>query len=264
VARDFTKNTSNYVTIPTNTIGNRLNGAAKISLHAIITGDTFSGVGANDNRWISVTINGSSTGLAMNIDAGTGGGNRVRLLARSGSGDTLQGLSSAGGVIAAGTEYALGGMVDIGGDTLSIYHNGSLSTGPTGVTFGNATYTQGTATQADGIGGDGSAPPGATTAQFDGRVSEVAIWNDDIGAAGFAMLHRRVSALFVKPDNLVWYSRLVEDAIIDMIGGTVATIVGTVAKADHPRMVYTGNSLVTMTGGAEAPPADITWLRVAR
>jgi hypothetical protein len=44
---------------------------------------------------------------------------------------------------------------------------------------------------------------------LDGRLAEVALWTDDIGAAGFDMLYKGVSPLAVRPDALVFYAPLV-------------------------------------------------------
>jgi hypothetical protein len=256
MARDFSKNTSNYISCTAGTFGNALHGASKYSIHVIATADTLTGVSANDNRLLHTAINGTTTGLLVNVDAGSGGLSEFRITAVSQAADTGQTVISASGV-STGTEYALGGMVDIGGDTMSVYFNGALETGPTGVTFGAATYTQGTPSVTDTIGGPFGTPSNSNS-QWDGRIAELAIWTDDIGAAGFAALNKRVSATRIRPDALVAYYRMVEDAVIDIVGGTVATINGTVAKAAHPRIAYSGWPYVAMTGsgGGGGDPYD--------
>jgi hypothetical protein len=260
VARTFDKTAANNVQCGTSTIGTRLNGASKISFHALasFTG-SINTSGSAENRLLQVIVNGAASGVFVNVDATAGiSAGKLRIGGRSVSGDASLQVVSGATSLTTNTLYSFGGMIDIGGDTITVYLNGAVDAGPTGVTFGNATYTQGTPTQQDGIGGEGVNPAPFTVNQWPGTIAELALWDDDIGAAGFLALHKRASALLVKPANLVWYSRLVENVIIDIIGGTVATINGTVAKSDHPRVTYTGWPLVSVTGsGAEPdPPYD--------
>jgi hypothetical protein len=239
MARYFNKNTANYSSIGIGQIGTLLNGAAKISWSMIIKPiDTLSTTGVNENSPFHIKINGLSAGLICSIDANTSVGNgKLRVGARSQSADALQNVNGAT-TLALNTQYTAGGMIDIGGDTITVYLNGAVDAGPTAVTFGAATWTLATASFDDVIGGQTTAPP-TTVAQFGGEISEFAIWTDDITAAGFAALHKGLSPLMVMPDKLIAYWPLVGRVSPEpeYINTKSATLTGTIAQAAHPRVI---------------------------
>jgi hypothetical protein len=255
VARDFSKNTSNHLNLGTGLVGALLNGAAAISVSAIITADTFTTTGSHDNQVIRLIINGTSGGLLLEMTGGTTGAQFVQISARSVSGDGLQ-TGASTSTVSTGTEAVIGGVADIANDQIRVYLNGAQNGATASVTFGNATYTLGTPSANDYLGGTNT----PSNEQFDGRVSEVAIWAGDIGAAGFAMLGKRVSPLLVRPNLLVGYWPLLGNASpeVDLVSGKNGTITGTVAKADHPRITYAGWPSVAMTGsgGGGGDPYD--------
>jgi hypothetical protein len=265
MARDFSKNTSNHLNLGAGLVGALLNGAAAISASAIVTADTFTATSAHDNQVVRIIINGTSGGLLLEMSGNNTSAQPVQLSARSASGDGLQiGTAPSASSVATGTEAVIGGVADIANDQIRVYLNGAQSGATASVTFGNATYTHGTPSANDYLGGTNT----ATNEQFDGRVSEVAIWAGDIGAAGFAMLGKRVSPLLVRPDLLVGYWPLLGNASpeVDLVGGNNGTITGAVAKADHPRITRGSGPMIRTvgSGGGGSPATDYTWLRVSR
>ncbi len=204
--RDFTKNASNLMTLPINSIGPLVNGAAKISIHCWAYVDTLtsSGVLQNDNGLLSVVINNTIVGLRMGLADEDGGGNTgyLYVAARAAAAETtriVETLSS----IAVGAWYSLGGMVNIGGDFITPYING-VATNGAAASFTAGTYTNGTPTAVDRIG----AIAALTTGQLDGRLMEIAIWNDDITAANFLALKNGATADTIMRSNLVFYLKL--------------------------------------------------------
>jgi hypothetical protein len=249
LARDASKNTSNYLSLGTNALGPLLNGAAKISMHALVVADTFD-TGTNDNRILSVYINGTTTAGVVLALAGSAGAEKVRVGGRSQSLDSFQAVSGAT-TVSAGTVYGVGGVLDLSGDSIRVYLDGAQDAS-SAATFANASYTNGTPTAADSI--SGAVGSGSSTF-FDGRIAEVAIWAGDIGAAGFGVLAQRVSPMLVRPDLLVSYWPLIgrESPERDRFGGVGATITGTVATADHPRVVYSTGLYVGLGAAASLP-----------
>lgn len=235
MARDFTKNTSNHLSFGNGTINPLLSGATAISCHAIAKADTFSTGAASQNDILGVIIDGSNHGLVLNVDA-TGANPVLRVSGRSVTGDAIQATVGTS-TLAAGTVYSLGGVLNIGGDSIRVYVNGTQEAS-TGVTFGNATYTTGTPTSPDRIGCAGN--PLATPEQWDGMIAEVALWNVDIATAGFAQLADKFSALMVRPDALVFYMALWAQGSPerDLVAAAAATVTGSLPKLDHPLMTY--------------------------
>jgi hypothetical protein len=232
VARDFSKDAANYMTIGVDALSPVIAGASAVSMHGWAHPDTFTAT-ANFNRLISVTINSTSAGLVLSIHNGTTA--VVRVGARSATADAFQ-TGNGTSAVSTGAWSSIGGVVNYGAATITPYYNGAAEGGGA-VTFGSATYADdGTPTGSDMVGSDNAAP--TASACFDGRLAEVAIWTADIGASGFAALAKGVSALAVRPDALVFYMPLVGkySPERDIVGGKSGTITGTVAGAAHPRL----------------------------
>lgn len=235
MARDFSKNLSNYMQVGTDVINQLLSGAGAISAHVHVYYDTLSSVLAGSDDLLYVPINGTSSGLHLLL-TGTAGAEKLRVQGRSQTADAVQ-LRTATTTITTGSWWRLGGVLNIASDVITPYVNGSAESSGA-VTFGAATYTPGTPTAAEGIGNAISAVS-STQRQVDGRMGEVAIWLSDIGAAGFAMLAAGVSALMISPSTLIFYMPMLGYASpeIDVISAKSGTITGTVAKAEHPRII---------------------------
>lgn len=230
-------------------VGPRVNGASAVSLCAVVTADSFSGA-ANNNRAISWILNSTTAGGYLAVHNGASA--VVRVGGRSGNADSFQAANGTT-VLAAGTEYRIGGVLDYANDKIRVYVNGVQEANLT-VTFSNSAYTHGTASAVDAIGGD-NIPSSNTNAQFDGRLSEICIWAGDIGDDGFAQLADCVSPALIRPNLIVDYLPLMganspERGWFGELSGTIA---GTVAKADHPRIILPRGSrtrkLTTATGG---------------
>ena len=254
MARDFTKNVANYLTIGVDQLSPLLAGAAAVSVHAWINPDTFS-TSSNNNRIVAGYINAGSSGFSLSIHNGTSA--VIQLTGRSRTADGTQtGVGTT--VISTGVWSSVGGVLNFTGDTITPYYNGTAEGGGA-VAFGVNTYADdGTPTASDMIGANTS-PPSASANQFDGRIAEVAIWTVDIGAAGFAALAKGVSALLIRPEALAFYMPLIGNDSPERcrVTGLSGTITGTVAKADHPRLYLPARRDVrrftTAAGGAPTP-----------
>lgn len=235
MARDFTKNTSNYCSLGVNQIQPLINGASAISVHAIAWGDSFN-TGANDNRILTIGVANNLAGVIMEV-VGSAGAEVLKIAGRSVSTDSLQ-TKSATTVFSTTAWHHLGGVLNIGGDTITPYYEGTAEGGGA-VTFGNATWTNGTPTQLDTIGA-GQTAPVSSVIQWDGRIAELAIWVVDIGASGFASLNKDISPLLVRPESLVYYAPLIGNFSpeIDLISAKSGTITGSLPASAHPRVYY--------------------------
>jgi hypothetical protein len=69
---------------------------------------------------------------------------------------------------------------------------------------------------------------------FDGRISEVGIWDTALTADEVAQLGKRMKPSRVRPQNLKFYSALVRE-LIDIRGGLTGTATGTSVDV-HPRV----------------------------
>ena len=233
MARDFSKTLANRISVGNGTFGTLLNGAAKISAHLWARADTFTNSLDVGNRLFTVIINGTvSTGVSMNVDTLTGANDTLSVLARSQTADGLQAKKGTSN-LSTGVWYALGCMIDIGGDTITPYVNG-VAEGGGAVTFGAATYTHGTPTQPDILGHLSEASV-STGDQWDGLLAEFALWTDDIGLNAFKALARGVDPFHASPVRpKVWlplWGR--HSPEIELIANKVGTITGSVPAGNH-------------------------------
>jgi len=247
MARDFSKNTANYLSLGTGTLGALLNALGAVSVHAWLYADTLS-TGANDNRSVTVKVSGSSAGVAMFVGGATA---KFGIGGRSVVTDGFQ-SKSATTTFTSGAWHACGGVCDFAGDVVTPYYQG-VAEGGGAVTFANPAFTYGAATNHDMIGAADNAP-GSTAQQFDGRIAEVAIWTVDIGANGFASLAKGYSPPFVRPDKLIFYADLLGRGSPerDLRSGATGTITGSVPVYAHVPIIYpaTGRSRRYATAAA--------------
>ena len=238
MARDFSKNASNYIALSGTRWGALVNGASAISVACWANVDTI-GTGVNDNRLLSVVMGTSLAGMTLAID-GSGATKYLRVGGRSQAADSYQ-ARNATSSFTTGTWHHCGGVFNLSGDTITPYFNGAAENSGA-VTFGAASYTHSYTNGEDFVGAqtNASGQPVDTAQQLDGRVAEFAVWNVDIGAAGFASLAKGASPLQIKPESLVSYFPLhgVYSTEHDWVSGRTGTITGTVAKAVHPRIIY--------------------------
>lgn len=235
MARDFTKNTSNLMNIGADVVGPLINGAASVSFHCFGTFDSFD-TGTNDNAVYHSALGSSLSNILVMIS----GGSVLRIGGRSEAGDSFQSADSTT-TITTGSLWSLGAVLNFAGDKIRIYVNGTQEADTT-VTFGGSTYTHTTASAGtDRIGARVTTPLTLTSDQTDGRISEVAIWSTDIGSAAFASLADGYAAPLVAPPKLlVVYFPLLGNSSPepDLRNSKSGTITGTIAKADHPRILY--------------------------
>jgi hypothetical protein len=209
-----------------------------------------------NNNVLNVVIGGTTNGIVLNIDGVTGGINTLRTIVRSEAADAVTALNATTS-LAAGAEYLVGAVGVFGTDAMRIYVNGGEEA-TSAPSYGSATWNDANdQSVADAIGSSTVTPPSATAAQFDGRISELAIWKEDIGSVGFVRLNRRLDARKVSPGSLVFYARMVENGgvynIMSKTATTSCTTTGTVAIADHPRMLsLSGPPFMQATGAVAA------------
>lgn len=198
-ARTFTKNTANYMSLGNSGVGAMLSGLATFSVSARIRiASTTAGV--NDNNVLAAISNGTTSGFALCLD---GSGPFVRLSARSVSTDARQ-VKSGTTALSTGIDYYIGGVVKIGAKTIEPFLNG-VSEGVSGaLTFANATWTLGTPTDNDAVGGF-QAPPTTTPVQFDGEISQIALWSSALVASDFASLAAGTLPTSVQAGTLIYY-----------------------------------------------------------
>jgi hypothetical protein len=72
---------------------------------------------------------------------------------------------------------------------------------------------------------------------FDGDIAEVGVWNAALNADEIAGLAKGFACRFARPSALVWYSRLIRNAM-DIRGGRIITNNGTATPSPHPRIIY--------------------------
>ncbi|MGH7178543.1 MAG: LamG-like jellyroll fold domain-containing protein [Tepidisphaeraceae bacterium] len=250
MARAFTKNTANYMSLGIGALAPLLNSAAAISISALINGTSYS-TGANDNGIVTALISSNIIGLQLNISSNP---SKVRCGGRSTSSDGLQ-TSNGATTITTGAHH-VGGVLNVSGDTIMTYLDGAQDSS-TAVTFANTTWTNEIPSDDDSIGTRGATPPVATSSQFDGSIAELAIWIAAIGTPNFAALAKGVSPRVILPTALVAYWPLIGYASpeIDLFGGKNGTITGTVAKAVHPRVIYPDPRIFLRAAAAAAGDA---------
>lgn len=239
MARDFSKNTANYMSLGINAIVPTLAGSAQISIHAFVTVDTFTASSTFCNDILSFAFGQGSAAVVFLFDTSSGN-NRLRAGGRSVNTDGFQAVTGATN-LSTGVQYSVGCVFDYTNDRIRLFVNGAQDAN-TAVTFANNTLTQtaGTNTTHDAIGaGFSGAVPPSTTRQMDGRISELSIFASDIGLAGFQALSDGYAADTIGPSPTFYFALLGDDSPErDHYGGLSGTITGTVAQADHPRVIY--------------------------
>lgn len=237
MARDFTKNTSNYCAIGVNQFGPILNGASVISVAMWVQADTLTGT-ANNNRMFSIYNRDGNTALSFLTDAS----NHLRVGGRSAD-EGFQFKDTTTTIATDGSWTRLGGVFNFAAGTITPYINGGAEGGG-GVTFSNTTWINNVPTTTnDIVGGDaasGGGGPTATGQQFDGRIAEWAIWRIDIGATAFANLALGYLPSVVHATQPVFWMRLLGDTSPEpsVISSVQGTITGSVPQATHPPIIY--------------------------
>jgi hypothetical protein len=254
MARDFTKNISNYLRTPAGSIGTLFSGTGFISVHAWIFPDAYDTSNASNNRLYTVVIDGSGTGNYLAIDANANPGNpKLRAGSRTAAGSA--GPSALGTTnITTGSWWSVGALFDFAADQITPYVNGA-SDGVGAAAFDHSTWTQGTSTEADGIGG---AQPSIHNAvnQFDGRMAELAFWTSGLTADEWSALGKGMSPLLIRPQSLVFYLPILgrSSPELELRSRITATVTGSLPHSDHPRVIQRQDVL----GMARPWPSSVT------
>jgi hypothetical protein len=235
VARDFTKNTSNYMGLGVNALGPLLDNSSAISMAAWVQYDSQD-VGVLNSRVINMFLDGTIPAMLIAAD---GAGN-VIVGGRSGTADPATLFSTGNATVVDGVTWnAIGGVCDYVNNAVIAYVNGVGVTTPN--TFVFTTLSMGTPTGADSIGSNLSngVNPTSTVPQVDGRIAEVAIWSTNIGASAFAALAIGISPLRISPETLEFYAPLygLVSPEPDLSSGLQGTIGGSLPKATHARVI---------------------------
>lgn len=240
MAREFTKNLANYISLGIEGMKASVGGKAALSIHCLCYIRSVSAE-VNGNPLIHILIDDPGTvGFSLNIDAGTtAGSNFVRLNGRSSAADARQGRSGTTN-LPLNTWIAIGGVMHYFNDTISPVYEGDIQNAGA-ATFGQTSLTYGpTPHHPDGLG---VYAPG-TTAQvvgsmFDGYIAEMGIWGGDIGLAAFEELAARRVPYKVRPDLLTNYWPLdgrqgtTEQDYISRVTGSIS---GSIPIVRHPRV----------------------------
>lgn len=226
MSRTFTKDIANFLNFGTSSIASLINGASQVSIHQWLYANSFTGAD-NDNRTITVAIDGLNGGVILCTTSTP----FWRVGGRSQAADGFQVASSTTTPVT-GVWVSLGGVLDFANDKIYVYVNGVLEKTQS-VTFGASTYTLGTPTGGDKIGaGIGL----ATNTQFDGNISQTAIWTSDIGVGGFSLLGKGYSPFRISASTLIFYAPLLGTSSPepDMVSGKLGTITGSVPASVDP------------------------------
>lgn len=104
--------------------------------------------------------------------------------------------------------------------------------------------------------------PNTTNNKFEGYIAEATIWNVALTNDEVAILGKGYSSLLVRPQNIAAYVPLVRNTFDDLVGGVSFSEVGSLAVADHPRIIYPGGLSPLISGSTPAtspygPPIQV-------
>lgn len=239
MARDFSKNVSNYFTLGSAAIGPLINGCSAVTIACWVQPDTLAGASTLGDDICNFQNAGGAAvfgTLCSNTTATNGctqfGGRRTSGSSRA-SRDGSSGFST-------GSWQHFAAVMTFNSSYPSVYKNGVLNNGTGQVLTDSGVYVHSAVSSHDGIGATlgASGPSSGTPRMVDGRIAEFSIWssalNDDqILSLGGGCNPRRVS-----PQTLVAYWKLNGQGSpeIEIINGKSGTIVGSIPVADHPRI----------------------------
>lgn len=253
MARDFSKNTANYMSI--GSFGSNLNGAAFVSVHCWANTDTID-TGLNDNPMVSVLSTASNSSMIRLGIKGNGGTKVLRAGGRPDAAETYR-TADATSSFTTSTWHSCGAAYDFAGDAISPYFNG-VQEGTASGAFTATSYTHGAGATLNDAIGSAAAAPISTATQFDGRIAELCIWfgSRALTAAEFGALADGVSPALIATSLGRAYFPLIGQGSSerDKMLGLTGTITGTVAAAAHPRMYYPSARVLQFPATAAASP----------
>jgi hypothetical protein len=248
MARDFSRNASNYASFGVAAINPVLSGAAVVSVAGWVWADAINPA-TNDNRLFVVFINAGSSGVSLSLHDGTSA--VLRVLARSAPADALQ-TRNGTTALATGQWHHVGAEINFAAGTITPRVNGAAENGGS-VAFGAASYTPGTPTSNDMMGASWGA--GVPAEQLDGGLAEWGFWLRALSAGEWSALARgasprRLSARLHYP--MLGSSGNVNEMVR---GGPHATVVGTVGwRAHAPVSPPYGSDAAPVYAAATPPP----------
>lgn len=236
MARDHTKNNSNYVSLGTGDISASLNGVSGYTVIVRVWVDAFTGSEAFESDIITWLRDSSNTAFVLLFDT-SGANNLIKIFSRPASegGDNGTGTLN----VTAGAWHTIGVFVDIAGDLYDIYLDGALDTQDTSPTWTSTTYVDANnQTSPDSIGVHAS-PPTSTTRQLDGRMGDLAIFTGDIGLSGHVAFHEGSAPHSIGGTGTLirwWEQDGSSTTVLERSGSGFddGTITGTVAVIDGP------------------------------
>jgi hypothetical protein len=235
MARTFTKNTSNRMSLGTNAVGPLISGATKVSVLVRAKLASITG-GADDNRLVTVEIDSNFRGIVLCIN-NSGGSPVLRAGGRSVSGDSFQAVDGSTAVTT-GAFHTFSATLDFTAKTILAYLDGVQDASGSSLSFANNSFTLGTPSESDMIGSDIN-PPSTTAIQVDGDIAELAFWTTGLSADEHKLAGKyNRSPLRIQRPSLVAYVPLrgVSSPEPGLISGLSGTITGTVAAAAHPHV----------------------------
>jgi hypothetical protein len=235
MARDFTKNISNYVSLGAGAIGPLLSGASGMSFACWVNQDSQA---ASDGDEVFTAFHSSSVSIRLGLRNSNLASFSATL--RRQNGDTGN-FPVGGTTLTTGVWNHVGCCVSFGSNG-KVYLNGVNDTASFG--SGSAATTAGTFVSSTGVNHDGLgafftvAVPTSTARQLDGRLAECALWNVELTAADFASLAKGFTPDQVRPESLVAYWPMTGNAsnIAELRNAKNGTITGSIPAADHTRI----------------------------
>ncbi len=244
MARDFIKSLNDYMLLGSNAVGPLVDGASVISLHAWVLADSLSptppiegpknvifssfagAAGQNGFAWIFVNDSNELTC----VSSPPGGATYVITSASS---------------LSTGQLYSVGAVIDFAGNSLRLYIDGNLDASANiPITVSSYNHVAPPASVYDSIGTHGT--PAYTTTPWDGMLSEISVYDTDIGDEGFDALAGGIDPLTMTPLP-IFYLDLGRFDLRCPISGVEAQITGTLGQRDHPPMIYSPRRLGSTT-----------------
>jgi hypothetical protein len=266
MARDFTKNIANFMSMGVHKLGPLIGGGSKIAIHCFIKMRSFT-VGVNDGGIFSTWYVGNLTGITFRID-GSATSPKFRVGGRSVSTDAFQ-AQNAVSIIPLEVWISVGGLFDFGAKTIQPYFNGKPEGGGA-VTWANTSYTDSTGTAPDWIGtGEGSVAPTLTTAQFDGKIANFTVWklgstHPGLSLADWDNLSKWMNPRLIQPGYIVSHFPLNNQTLAgpeyDDVGQLTGTITGNVPMYHEPVYFPEFTPLLdtVSAGGVSTPQRTLT------
>lgn len=240
MARTFTKNLSNNVSLGNAAVGPLLQGCSGITFSSWIFPQTLNeSTTAGDDLFFAYHSMGLACFAIACSFSVSGVGDPV-LGCRRAQGDTNHAVV-AGTTIVTGQWQHIAGCITFGGAGKIFVDGQSISV--TVVSGTAATTTAGAfqhtaGTRPDALGAQfGDSGVVSTARQFNGQMAECGLWNIELSSAEIQSLYKGFAPPQVKPQNLTCYWPMIGRGTVieELRNGKNGTIAGSIPNADHPR-----------------------------